>query len=173
MVTPFDPNHGPGDQVLVSCATASQDEPMEPKFPVQEKFDCLQISLRHEMQSLLREGMGVANVKLEQRLAACEMLSASNVEAISQVQHAITTSEAQMCALTGKVQSLERDVKASHSDMINQMRDLFAQHDSRLESRLDQSFANHHARLSAVEVALQEREVRRKPDDSVPHARSV
>ena len=38
MVTPFDPNHGPGDQVLVSRAPASQDEPMEPKLPVQENL---------------------------------------------------------------------------------------------------------------------------------------
>ena len=173
MVTPFDPNHGPGDEVLISRASASQDEPMEPRFPVQEKFDCLQTSLRHEMQSLLREGMVVASEKLEQRLAACELLGAGNVEAISQVQQALVANESQVCALAGRVQSLEVDVKASHSDMIQQMRELFAHHDSRLESRLEQNFGSHHARLYAVEQALHEREVRRKADDAAQNMRSV
>ena len=84
------------------------------------------------------------------------MLGANNVEAISQAQQALVANESQVSALSGRIQSLEVDVKSSHADMINQMRDLFAQHDARLEGRLDQSFGSHHARLSAVEVALRE-----------------
>ena len=173
MVAPFDPTHGPSDHVLVSQACASQDEPMEPKFPVQEKFDCLQISLRHELQSLLREGLSANNEKLEQRMSACEMLGASNVEAIAQVQQALVANESQVCALSHRVQSLEADVKASHCDMIHQMKELFAQHDSRLESRLEQTFGSQHARISAVELAMRERDVRRKPDDGHANPRAV
>ena len=186
MVSPFDPSSGSGDEVLVSSLCAVQDQTMEPKYPVQEKFECLQASMRHEVQSFLREELSASHEKLEQRLTVCEQISASNVEALSQVQHAVVANDSHVRELSSKVQSLEVDIKSNHSDLIQQMKDLFTQHDARLENRFEhalashaasrqrdvdarfeQAFAQHHARIAIVEDTLRERDVRHKPAANV------
>ena len=182
MVSPFDPSSGSGDEVLVSNLCAVHDETMEPKYPVQERFDYLQASMRQEVQSFLREELNASHGKLEQRLTVCEQIGASNVEALSQVQHAVMANDSQVRELSSKVQSLEVDVKSNHSELIQQMKDLFTQHDARLENRFEhalanhtasrqfdidarfeQAFAQHHARIAVVEDTLRERDVRHKP----------
>ena len=85
----------------------------------------------------------------------------------------LVANESQVCALSNRAQSLEADVKASHCDMIQQMKELFAQHDRCLESRLEQTCGSQHASISSVELALRERDLRQKPDDCHAHPRAI
>ena len=112
-------------------------------------------------------------------MTVCEQISASNVKALSQVQHAVAATDSQVRELSSTVQSLEVDIKSNHIDLIQQMKDLFTQHDARLESRFEhalashaasrqgdvdarfeQAFAQHHAGIAMIEDTLRERDVR-------------
>ena len=73
---------------------------MEPQFPVQESLTAFRSRCGVSCNPCFREGLSATNEKLEQRLSAFEMIGASNVEAIAQVQQALVANESQVCALS-------------------------------------------------------------------------
>ena len=176
MVAPFDSQSDSADQVMVAPTAIAQDVCMEPKLPMQERFDTLRATLREDLRTFLHEEVASACGGLEQRVGACELMSANTIETVSQVQHVLTntehslvrlnqsaaSSEHQVAQLSAKVESLESDVRKGHFEVLQQMRALFAEHDAKLENRFAHSVASNNDRLSAVEAALKDREVRRR-----------